>query len=91
MTLNRRTLLASAGAIALPTLPITAFAQGKVEFSLKYANNLPVTHPMNQRANEMAAKNGASMPAMPRLERITLSLVAAAGLACVAVLAVTLG
>jgi len=56
MTLNRRTLLASAGAIALPTLPITAFAQGKVEFSLKYANNLPVTHPMNQRANEMAAK-----------------------------------
>ena len=53
MTLNRRTLLASAGAIALPTI---GHAQGKVEFSLKYANNLPVTHPMNVRANEMAAK-----------------------------------
>ena len=59
MTLNRRTLLASAGAVALPTLamlPTAARAQGKVEFSLKYANNLPVTHPMNVRANEMAAK-----------------------------------
>jgi len=53
MTFNRRTLLASAGALALPA---TGFAQGKVEFSLKYANNLPLTHPMNVRANEMAAK-----------------------------------
>lgn len=53
MTLNRRTLLASAGALALPT---SGFAQPKAEFTLKYANNLPLTHPMNQRANEMAAK-----------------------------------
>lgn len=53
MTLNRRTLLASAGALALPA---TGFAQPKAEFTLKYANNLPLTHPMNQRANEMAAK-----------------------------------
>lgn len=53
MTLNRRTLLASAGAIALPTI---GHAQPKPEFSLKYANNLPITHPMNVRANEMAAK-----------------------------------
>lgn len=48
-------------------------------------------HSIMREANEMAAKNGASMPAMSRLERGTLSLVAAAGLACVAVLAVTLG
>ena len=53
MTLNRRTLLASAGALAVPT---AVFAQAKAEFTLKYANNLPLTHPMNQRANEMAAK-----------------------------------
>ncbi len=53
MTLNRRTLLASAGALTLPTT--IAFAQAKAEFTLKYGNNLPLTHPMNQRASEMAA------------------------------------
>lgn len=53
MTFNRRTLLASAGALAVPA---AAFAQAKAEFTLKYANNLPLTHPMNQRANEMAVK-----------------------------------
>ncbi len=53
MTLSRRSLLAAAGATAI-TLPVgTAFAQ-KAEFSYKYANNLPVTHPMNLRAKEMA-------------------------------------
>jgi tripartite ATP-independent transporter DctP family solute receptor len=52
MKLTRRTLLAGAGASAL-TLPMgRAFAQ-KAEFSYKYANNLPVTHPMNIRAKEM--------------------------------------
>ena len=56
MTLNRRTLLASAGALSLPLLPGQALAQPKAEFTLKYANNLPLTHPMNTRANEMAAK-----------------------------------
>ena len=30
------------------------FAQGKAEFTYKYANNLPITHPMNIRAREMA-------------------------------------
>ena len=30
-------------------------AQPKAEFTYKYANNLPVTHPMNLRAKEMAA------------------------------------
>ena len=56
MTLSRRTLIAAtagAGALALPMG--RALAQQKAEFTLKYANNLPLTHPMNQRANEMAA------------------------------------
>ena len=53
MQITRRTLLAGAGATAL-TLPMgSAFAQ-KAEFTYKYANNLPVMHPMNIRAKEMA-------------------------------------
>ena len=53
MQISRRSMLVAAGAGAL-TLPATqAFAQ-KAEFSYKYANNLPVTHPMNLRAKEMA-------------------------------------
>ena len=53
MKISRRSLLAAAGATAI-TLPAgSAFAQ-KAEFSYKYANNLPVTHPMNLRAKEMA-------------------------------------
>ena len=55
MTLTRRHLLAATGAAALPGLTVTsALAQPKAEFTLKYANNLPVTHPMNIRAKEMA-------------------------------------
>jgi TRAP-type transport system periplasmic protein len=50
MRLNRRTALAGAAAIALP-IP-SAFAQ-KAEFTLKYANNLPLTHPLNVRAKDM--------------------------------------
>lgn len=53
MKVSRRSLLAAAGATAI-TLPVgSAFAQ-KAEFTYKYANNLPVTHPMNLRAKEMA-------------------------------------
>jgi tripartite ATP-independent transporter DctP family solute receptor len=53
MQITRRTLLAGASATAL-TLPMgRAFAQ-KAEFAYKYANNLPVSHPMNIRAKEMA-------------------------------------
>ena len=53
MKISRRSLLAAAGATAM-TLPMgSAFAQ-KAEFIYKYANNLPVTHPMNVRAKEMA-------------------------------------
>jgi tripartite ATP-independent transporter DctP family solute receptor len=49
MDITRRQILAAAA--ALPAA--SAFAQ-KAEFSYKYANNLPVTHPMNLRAKEMA-------------------------------------
>jgi len=52
MQLTRRSLITSAGALALPTSSV--FAQTKAEFTLKYANNLPATHPMNIRAREMA-------------------------------------
>ncbi len=52
MTITRRTLLAAAGAGALAPLG-SAFGQ-TAEFSYKYANNLPLTHPMNARAKEMA-------------------------------------
>lgn len=54
MKVSRRTLL---GASALGTMavaaPWVARAQS-AEFTYKYANNLPVAHPMNQRAKEMA-------------------------------------
>jgi tripartite ATP-independent transporter DctP family solute receptor len=54
MNPTRRTLLRSAAAASALALPASgAFAQ-KAEFSLKYANNLPVSHPMNIRAKEMA-------------------------------------
>jgi tripartite ATP-independent transporter DctP family solute receptor len=55
MALTRRQILASTAAagatLALPGR--TAYAQ-KAEFTYKYANNLPVTHPMNIRGKEMA-------------------------------------
>lgn len=57
MTLTRRNLLLGAGAATITALPVgAAFAQAKAEFTLKYGNNLPVAHPMNVRAAEMAAK-----------------------------------
>lgn len=67
MNINRRKIVASAaaGSIALPVLgwPLGALAQSaqpaqkakKAEHTLKFANNLPVTHPVNVRAAEMAA------------------------------------
>jgi len=54
MNPTRRTILRSAAAASSLALPFRgAFAQ-KAEFSLKYANNLPLSHPMNARAKEMA-------------------------------------
>ncbi len=54
MKVSRRTLLGtSAFATAAVAAPWVARAQS-AEFSYKYANNLPVAHPMNVRAKEMA-------------------------------------
>ena len=54
MNTTRRTILRSAAAASALALPVTgAFAQ-KAEFTFKYANNLPIAHPMNVRAKEMA-------------------------------------
>lgn len=54
MTISRRTLLAGT-ASAVVMSPLVARAQ-TAEFSYKYANNLPVTHPLNLRANEAAER-----------------------------------
>ena len=54
MKITRRTVLRGAAVAATLAVPMRgAFAQN-AEFSYKYANNLPVTHPMNIRAKEMA-------------------------------------
>jgi len=53
--MQRRTVIKAGvvGAVAT-ALPLrSSFAQ-KAEFTYKYANNLPLTHPMNTRAKEMA-------------------------------------
>ena len=57
MTLSRRTFLSGVStAVAAGTLgaPFVARA-APADFTYKYANNLPDTHPMNIRAREMAA------------------------------------
>ena len=54
MSITRRTVLRSTALAASLAVPMhRAFAQ-KAEFNYKYANNLPVTHPLNIRAKEMA-------------------------------------
>jgi tripartite ATP-independent transporter DctP family solute receptor len=57
MPLSRRRLFAAAGSTVLAGAvgaPVVALAQ-QAEWTYKYANNLPATHPMNVRAREMAA------------------------------------
>src|ERR1700680_665828 len=57
MGFSRRTLLkASAASAVMGSVgaPFVARAQ-QAQFTYKYANNLPETHPMNIRAREMAA------------------------------------
>ena len=57
MTISRRTLLqATAAASAIGTFHIGRANAQAAEFTYKYANNLPVAHPMNARANEAVAK-----------------------------------
>ena len=53
MSISRRNVIRGAAAAATLAAPMcSAFAQ-KAEFTYKYANNLPLTHPMNLRAKEM--------------------------------------
>jgi TRAP-type transport system periplasmic protein len=53
--LSRRRLLAAGGVACLAVgAPYTARAQ-QAQWTYKFANNLPDTHPMNVRAREMAA------------------------------------
>jgi TRAP-type transport system periplasmic protein len=55
MSISRRTVLRSATVAATLAVPMrAAFAQKAAEFTYKYANNLPLTHPLNIRAKEMA-------------------------------------
>ena len=48
---GRAGLVTAAGAAV--ALPLGSTYAQQAEFSYKYANNLPVTHPMNIRAKEM--------------------------------------
>ncbi|MEO3388471.1 TRAP transporter substrate-binding protein [Mesorhizobium sp. CAU 1741] len=55
MNVNRRTLVL--GAAAVPLVSTIRFAGAQTaEFNYKYANNLPLTHPMNVRAQEAMDK-----------------------------------
>lgn len=55
MNVKRRTLVL--GAAALPLVSTIRFAGAQTaEFNYKYANNLPLTHPMNVRAQEAVDK-----------------------------------
>jgi len=53
MHLSRRNVLRGAAAAASLAMPMRAALAQKAEFAYKYANNLPLTHPMNIRAKEM--------------------------------------
>lgn len=55
MRMNRRTLMLGAAALPLVSTIRHAGAQ-TAEFNYKYANNLPITHPMNVRAQEAVDK-----------------------------------
>ena len=52
--ISRRSFAAGAGALAVSTFAIRRARAA--EFTYKFANNLPLTHPLNIRAQEAAAK-----------------------------------
>src|SRR5258708_36844590 len=56
--LPRRRLLtaALAGTAAVPLVAIRTWPAHAAEFSYKYANNAPMTHPLNIRTTEAAAR-----------------------------------
>ncbi|PLZ01277.1 ABC transporter substrate-binding protein [Burkholderia sp. WAC0059] len=54
---KRRSFLRSLSLVAAaPVFSVISREARAAEFTLRYANNLPVTHPMNVRAREMAAR-----------------------------------
>jgi len=53
MNISRRTVLRGATVAATLATPLRAAFAQKAEFTYKYANNLPLTHPLNIRAKEM--------------------------------------
>lgn len=53
MNISRRAVLCGAAVAATSIIPIRAAFAQKAEFTYKYANNLPITHPLNIRAKEM--------------------------------------
>lgn len=55
MNITRRSMIIGTGAAALTAATLKANAQA-AEFNYKYANNLPIAHPMNVRAQEAADK-----------------------------------
>ena len=61
--LPRRRLLATtlAGAAAFPLVAIRTRPAHAAEFSYKYANNSPVTHPLTIRTTEAAALSLSAM------------------------------
>lgn len=54
MNMTRRTVLRSTALATSLAVPMHSVFAQKAEFNYKYANNLPVSHPMNIRAKEMA-------------------------------------
>src|SRR5258707_14947631 len=56
--MNRRRLLGTtmAAGSAFPLVSILSWPASAAEFSYKYANNSPVTHPLNIRTSEAAAR-----------------------------------
>ena len=52
--ISRRSL--ALGAAALPLFSIVTRPAGAAEFTYKFANNVPATHPLNVRATEAAAR-----------------------------------
>lgn len=53
MNISRRAVLCGAAVAATSIIPLRAAFAQKAEFTYKYANNLPITHPLNIRAKEM--------------------------------------
>ena len=56
MTVLTRRALVKASLVSAPLLAISRAAAAAPEFSYKFANNLPASHPLNLRAGEAAGR-----------------------------------